>query len=145
MDLFETLPACCGHIEDCMWVFGWARINFDKYSLPNLVILGNSLQYRVWNLCNQLLLQLSKDHFETMHTCCEYIEDIYVNFCRRKNNIWQNYGIFDLSLQRRVASLCNQLLPGFASNQFETLHRCYKHNEDVHMIFSMKENNFWPN
>ena len=42
----------------------------------------------------------------------------------------------------RVASLCNQLLPGFASNQFETLHRCYKHNEDVHMILSKQENNF---
>ena len=49
---------------------------------------------------------------------------------------------FEVSLQRRVASLCNQLLPGLASNQFETLHRCYKHNEDVHMIFSKQENNF---
>ena len=35
--------------------------------------------------------------------------------------------------------MCNQLLPGFASNQFETLHRCYEHNEDVHMIFSKQE------
>ena len=46
---------------------------------------------------------------------------------------------------RRVASLCNHLLPGFASNQFETLHRCCKHNEDVHMIFSRQENNFCQN
>ena len=24
------------------------------------------------------------DHFETMHTCCGYIEDVHVNFCRVK-------------------------------------------------------------
>ena len=68
------------------------------------------------------------DHFETMHTCCGYIEDVHVNFCRSKNNFWQNYGIFDLDnfqvrLQYGVASLCNQLLPEFSSNQFETFHR----------------------
>ena len=74
------------------------------------------------------------DHFETMHTCCGYIEDMYVNFADKDN--------FEVSLQRRVASLCNRLLPGFASNQFETLHRYYKHNEDVHMIFSKQENHF---
>ena len=41
-----------------------------------------------------------------------------------------------------IASLCRQLLPGFASNQFETLHRCNKHKEDVHMSFSEQENIF---
>ena len=71
------------------------------------------------------------DHFETMHTCCGYIEDVHVNFCRSKNNFRQNHGIFDLdnfevSLQHtnRVVSLCNQLVPGFSSNHFETLHIC---------------------
>ena len=81
------------------------------------------------------------DHFETLHTCCGYIKDVHVNFCRGKNNFLQNYGILDLDsfqvtilgckfqvrLQYGVASLCNQLLPEFSSNQFETLHRCYKH------------------
>ena len=65
----------------CMWVFGGAKINFD--SLSNLVILGNFLH--CW-ICNQLLFQFSMDHFESMHTCCEYIEDVHVHFCRRKNN-----------------------------------------------------------
>ena len=88
------------------------------------------------------------DHFETMHTCCGYIEDVHVKFCRRKNNFFlQNYGILDLdnfefSLQRGVASLCNQLLPEFSSNQFETFHRCYKHVENVHVTFSRQENYF---
>ena len=41
-----------------------------------------------------------------------------------------------------VAILCNQLLPEFSSNQFETLHRSYKHIEDVHVSFSRQENHF---
>ena len=32
--------------------------------------------------------------------------------------------------------------PRFASNQFKTLHRFYKHIEDVHIIFSKQENHF---
>ena len=47
-----------------------------------------------------------------------------------------------IRLQYLVACLCNQLHPEFSSNQFETLHRCYKHNEDVHVTLSRKENNF---
>ena len=47
-------------------------------------------------MCDQLLLKFSMDHFETMYTGCGYIEDVHVNFCRRKNNFLQNYGIFDL-------------------------------------------------
>ena len=70
----------------CMWVFGGARINFDRIIDSNLVIFGNFLHCRVWSLCNQLLLQFSMDHFETMHTCCGYIEDVHVNFCRGKKS-----------------------------------------------------------
>ena len=60
-------------------------------------------------MCNQLLLQFSMDHFETMHTCCGYIEDVHVNFCRRKKKFLKNYGILDLdnfqvTLQYWVAS-----------------------------------------
>ena len=44
-----------------------------------------------------------------------------------------------------MASLCNQFLPEFSSNQFETLHRCYKHIEDVHVTFSRQENHFQQN
>ena len=29
-------------------------------------------------------LKFSMDHFETMHTCSGYIEDVHVNFCRGK-------------------------------------------------------------
>ena len=49
---------------------------------------------------------------------------------------------FQVRLQYWVSSLCNQLLPEFSSNQFETLHRCYKHIEDVHVTFSRQENHF---
>ena len=76
----------CVHVVDilkmCMWVFDGAKINFD--SLSNLVILGNFLHCRVWSLYNQLLFQFSMDHFESMLSCCGYIEDVHVHFCRRK-------------------------------------------------------------
>ena len=49
---------------------------------------------------------------------------------------------FQVRLQYGVASLCNQLLPEFSSNQFETLHRYYKHIEDVHVTSSRQENHF---
>ena len=68
---------------------------------------------------------------------------MHVTFSRQENNFWQNYVILDLEYW--VASLCNQLLPEFSSNQFETFHRCYKHIEDVHVTFSRQENNFWQN
>ena len=44
-----------------------------------------------------------------------------------------------------VASLCIQTLPEFSSNQFETLHRCHKHIEDVHVTLCRQENNFLQN
>ena len=48
-------------------------------------------------------------YFETMQTCCGYIEDAHVNFCRPKKFL-SNLRTFDLdnlevSLQHRVASL----------------------------------------
>ena len=68
-------------------------------------------------------------------------------FSKEENNFSQNYGILDsdnfqVRLQYWVASLYNQLLPEFSSNQFETFHRCYKHNENVHVSFSRPENYF---
>ena len=70
---------------------------------------------------------------------------MHVTSSRQENHFWQNYSILDLEnfpvrLQYSVASLCNQLLPKYASNQFETLHRCNKHIEDVHVTFSRQEN-----
>ena len=69
---------------------------------------------------------------------------MHVTFSMHENNFWQNYGIFDLDnfqqrLQYWVASLCNQLLPEFSNNQSETLHRCYKHIEDVHVTLAGKK------
>ena len=112
------------------------------------------LQYGVASLCNQLLPEFSSNQFETLHRCYKHIEDVHMTFSRQENNYGQNYGILDLDnfqvrlqvrLQYWVASLCNQLLPEFSSNQFETLHRCYKHIEDVHVTFSRQENNYGQN
>ena len=68
-------------------------------------------------------------------------------FSKQDSNSGQNYGILDLDnfqvrLQYGVASLCNQLLPEFSSNQFATLHKCYKHIENMHVTLSRQEKNF---
>ena len=85
------------------------------------------------------------DHFETMNTCSGYTEDVHVNFCRQKQNFFDKIMAFLTWTILRLAfsiGLCNQLLLGFSSNQFETMYRCYKYIEDVHVTFSKKENNF---
>ena len=98
-------------------------------------------------MCNQLVLLFSMDHIETLHSCCVYIEDVHVNLLDEKIifdkiRSFSTPDSFEVSLQHRVASLYNQLFPGFSSNQFETLRRYYKHMEDVHVTFSKQENNF---
>ena len=75
---------------------------------------------------------------------------MHMTLSRQENHFWQNYGILDsdnfqVRRQYWAASLCNQLFPEFSSNQFETLHRYYKHIEDVHATFIRQENHFWQN
>ena len=106
-----------------------------------------SLQHKVASLCNQLLPGFSSHQFETLHRCYKHIEDVHVTFSRQETKFCQNYSILDLDnfqvrLQYGVASLCNKPLTEFSSNQFETLQRCQKHTEDVHVTFSRQENNF---
>ena len=112
--------------------------NYGILDLDNFQV---RLQYWVASLCNQLLLEFSSNRFETLHRFYKHIEDVHVTFSRRENNFGQNYGILDLEnfqvrLQYLVASLCNQLLPEFSSNQFETFAQMYMHIEDVHVTFS---------
>ena len=38
------------------------------------------LHYRIWSLCNQLLLQFSMDLFENLLTCCEHNKNVNVVF-----------------------------------------------------------------
>ena len=54
---------------------------------------------------------------------------MHVTFSTQENNFWRTYDMLDLDifqvrLQYWLASLCNQLLPEFSSDQFETLHIC---------------------
>ena len=97
------------------------------------------------------------DHSETMHTCCGYIEDVHVNFCRGKiifdkiTAFW-TYTIFRLGfnldlenlqvrLQYGVASLCNQLLPEF-SDVISILKMCMRLLAGKKIIFD-KITAFW--
>ena len=49
----------------------------------------------------------------------------------------------EFMLQYTGASLCNQHLSEFSSNQFETLGKCYFYIEYVHMTFCRQKNFFW--
>ena len=71
---------------------------------------------------------------------CGYIEDAHVNVCRPKKFL-SNLRTFDLdnlevSLQHRVESLCNQLLPRVQAINLPT------ENVHVRVTFSKQENNF---
>ena len=148
---FETFHRCYKHIEDVHVTFSKHENNvWQNYGILDLNNFQVRLQYGEARLCNQLLPEFSSNHFETFHRSYKHIENVHVTFSRHENNFWKNYGILDLDifqvrLQYGVASLCNQVLPEFSSNQFETLHRCYKHIEDVLVTFSWHENRFWQN
>ena len=145
---FETLHRCYKHKEDVHMIFSKQENNFrQNYSILHLDNFQARLQYGVASLCNQLLPEFSSNQFETFQRCYKHIENVHVAFSRQENNFRQNYSILDLDnfqvrLQCWVASLCNQHLPEFLSNQFETLQGCYKHIEDVHVTFSRQENHF---
>ena len=148
---FEILHRCYKHNEDVHVTCSRQERKFwQNYGILDLDIFQVWLQRKVASLCNQLLPEFSSNQFETVHRCYKHNEDVHMTFSRQERKFWQNYGIVDLDnfqvwLQRKVASLCNQLLPEFSSNQFETVHICYKHIEDVDMAFSLHEKFFWQN
>ena len=139
------------HIELVHVTFHKWKSNFwQNYGILHLDNFEVYLQYRVASLCNQLLSGFSSNQKLCIDVILKQIEHMHVTFCRRKNSFLQNYGIFDLDnfevkLQYGVASLCDQLLPEFSSKQFETLHRCIKHIEHVHVTFCRRKNKFWEN
>ena len=89
-------------------------------------------------------IQMIYNRFEHSFT---YSLKPIVSFSKQENNFRQNFGIFyldnfQLMLQYGVLTLCNQLLPEVSSNKLQTLHRCYKHIEDMHLTFCRPENYF---
>ena len=76
--------------------------------------------------------EFSRNQFETEHRCYQPLENVHGTL-KMKKQFFTNFNLndlddFEVRLQFSLASLCNQLLPEFSSNQFETLHRCYEHN-----------------
>ena len=76
----------------------------------------------------------------------QHIEHVHVTFRRQeiffdKIKAFFDLDNFEISLQLRVTRLCYQLLPEFSIKQFETLHRCYKHTENVRVSFCRCKNN----
>ena len=97
------------------------------------------LQYWVASLCNQPLPEFSRNQFETLHRCYKHIEDVHAILLTQFGDF--DYGVFEIGLEYRVASLCSQLLPEFKQKN-ETLHRCYKYTEDVPVTFCRRKKEF---
>ena len=63
-------------LEMCMWVFGEARINFDRIlACFRLSYFWLLFELRVSSLCNQLLLQFSMSVSQTLQICCGHIRN----------------------------------------------------------------------
>ena len=74
-----------------------------------------------------------------------HIDDMHVTVQKRKNNFdkitaFSTLDNIEVRLQYWVESLCNQLLSEFSSIQ--TLHRYYKHIENVHVTFCRQKEEF---
>ena len=127
------------------------KIILDKITAFSTLIdnFGARSKYGVASLCNQLLSGFSSNPFETLHRCYKHIEHVHETFCRKKEfsfftKLWHfsTKTILRLTVNIGIASLYNSFLPGFSSNQFETLHRCYKFIKHVHVTFLRRKNNF---
>ena len=82
MDHFEPCVLVVDILKMCIWVFDGTRIYFDRKCPFQLRHLWQFFFFhcRIWSLCNQLLLQFSMDHYETMHPFDRHIEDVHVGF-----------------------------------------------------------------
>ena len=106
LDLFNTLQICYRHIEDVHEeVWCWKSIFWQTYRVFNLVIFRlapSKWCLIVYTLWNQLLLELSRDLFNTMKICCRHIEDVHEEVWCRKNIFWQTYRVFNLAICRQL-------------------------------------------
>ena len=66
-------------------IFSKQENNFwQNYSILDLDNIQVRLQYWVANLCNQLLLEVSSNQFETFHGCYKRTEDVHVTLAGKK-------------------------------------------------------------
>ena len=93
----------------------------------------------------QLLLDFSTDHFETMHTCSTWSEDVHMVW-GYPANFFQRFALFHLSLFQLlyddVGSLWAQLLLQFYNKLFETLHVFLSCSENVHVLMGLSSHHF---
>ena len=90
MELFDTLPIQCRHIEHMHEGVWFRKIIFDKMAdvrtwtiFPNKAFVS---AYMVPSLADQLLLQLLMEQFDTLPIQCRHIEHMHEGVWFRKNN-----------------------------------------------------------
>ena len=90
-----------------------------------------------FNIGEQVCVINSSQEFQAINLHTEDVH-VHVPFSKQENNFLTKLRHFRLrdNFQVRLQyGLYNQLLPEFSSIQFETLHRHYKHIEDMHVTF----------
>ena len=95
---------------------------------------------RVLILCNQLLLQLLTQIFETLQNVYGHIEDVHEAVWCHLKNLFHIFHVVELchffakivNGGRPVTYLCNQLLLQLLTHILQTVQNVFKHTEDVH-------------
>ena len=62
----------------CMWFWGYPVIFYQLFPLFRLSFFLGPISIRIDILWVQLLLDISTDHLEIMHTCSTWSEDVHV-------------------------------------------------------------------
>ena len=61
----------------CMWSFNGDKIILTESRHLKLSPFGHLLHYGLLSLCNHLLLQVSTNRFQTLHTFCQHNENVH--------------------------------------------------------------------
>ena len=113
----------------------WEGLQFVIVAFPGLLLTSflyffpGSITIRIDTLWAQLLLEFSIDHFETMHTCSTWSVDVHVVLGLSSRYFYQFFFYFFYFVFSRFVSiimdtLWAQLLLGFPTDHFETMHTC---------------------
>lgn len=126
MDLLKPCLLFADILKMYMWSFMETKLYLTELRFFKLSHFGKLLHYRVWSLRFQILSQFSVDFLQTLHTFCRHNADVNIEFWWRFDNFDRNtafklihfWQLFILS----GMGLCNQLLPQFVMNRFQTMH-----------------------
>ena len=126
----ETKHTCSTWSVDVHVVWGLSS-HYFFYQLF-LLFRHNFFQIRpiLKTFWTQFRLEVSTNHFETMHTCSTWSVNVHVVLILSSHYFYQLFPLFLLSffpgsISIRIDTLWAQLFLEFSSDHFETMHTCF--------------------